>query len=57
MLRFLGWYWAIPWVLVGPYIMWSMYTAGETAPAAVSSVLFVVAVVLVLRLWRTRSRP
>ena len=57
MLRFIGWYWAIPWLLMGPYIAWSTYTEGQTVPAAVASVLFVVAVVLVLRLWRTRSRP
>jgi hypothetical protein len=55
MLRFIGWYWSIPWVLIGPYIIWSLFSEGETVPAVVAGVLFLAALLLLRHLGRTRA--
>jgi hypothetical protein len=55
-MRFLGWYWSIPWTLFGPFMVWHFINQGERGPAAVAGVFTVVAALLVARLWKTRPK-
>jgi hypothetical protein len=54
LLRFIGWCWATPWAIFGPFGVFAGLSEGQYGAAAAVAGFTVLGTLIVWRLWRTR---